>query len=91
MQPEDYEEKQYEDEPESYPIDEFQLTTTPNDFNIITIISFIKSNHLFRLEMMKRLIVLVLLASTLLTGCNTARGFGEDIKHLGNSISRAAS
>ncbi|EEQ6137690.1 TPA: lipoprotein antitoxin entericidin A [Escherichia coli] len=37
------------------------------------------------------LIVLVLLASTLLTGCNTARGFGEDIKHLGNSISRAAS
>ncbi|BCS63910.1 hypothetical protein EC51104_4925 [Escherichia coli] len=38
--------------------------------------------------MMKRLIVLVLLASTLLTGCNTARGFGEDIKHLGNSISR---
>ncbi|EES1108413.1 TPA: entericidin A/B family lipoprotein, partial [Escherichia coli] len=23
--------------------------------------------------------------------CNTARGFGEDIKHLGNSISRAAS
>lgn len=38
--------------------------------------------------MMKRLIVLVLLASALLTGCNTARGFGEDIKHLGNSISR---
>lgn len=37
------------------------------------------------------LIVLVLLASALLTGCNTARGFGEDIKHLGNSISRAAS
>ncbi|WP_117266403.1 lipoprotein antitoxin entericidin A, partial [Klebsiella pneumoniae] len=35
--------------------------------------------------MMKRLIVLVLLACTLLTGCNTARGFGEDIKHLGNS------
>ncbi|EFW1311622.1 entericidin A/B family lipoprotein, partial [Shigella flexneri] len=24
-------------------------------------------------------------------GCNTACGFGEDIKHLGNSISRAAS
>ncbi len=46
---------------------------------------------LFRSEMMKHLILLVLLASTLLTGCNTARGFGEDIKHLGNSISRAAS
>ncbi|HEB1803074.1 lipoprotein antitoxin entericidin A [Escherichia albertii] len=41
--------------------------------------------------MMKRLILLALLASTLLTGCNTARGFGQDIKHLGNSISRAAS
>lgn len=40
--------------------------------------------------MMKRLIVLVLLASTLLTGCNTARGFGEDIKHLGNSIALPA-
>ncbi|ENR8362298.1 entericidin A, partial [Escherichia coli] len=24
-------------------------------------------------------------------GCNTARSFGEDIKHLGNSISRTAS
>ncbi|MFQ1744463.1 DUF262 domain-containing protein [Aeromonas veronii] len=30
-------------EDESYPINEFQLTTTPNDFNILTIISFIKS------------------------------------------------
>ena len=44
--------------------------------------------------MMKRLlslVMLILFASTLLTGCNTARGFGEDIKHLGNSISHAAS
>lgn len=44
--------------------------------------------------MMKRLLGLVtlaLLAASLLTGCNTARGFGEDIKHLGNSISHAAS
>ncbi|NOJ14200.1 DUF262 domain-containing protein [Vibrio splendidus] len=31
-------------ESESYPINEFQLTTTPNDFNISTIISFISSN-----------------------------------------------
>lgn len=30
-------------ETESYPINEFQLTTTPNDFNISTIISFIGS------------------------------------------------
>ncbi|MFH3160304.1 lipoprotein antitoxin entericidin A [Citrobacter portucalensis] len=44
--------------------------------------------------MMKRLLGLVMLllfTSTLMTGCNTARGFGEDIKHLGNSISLAAS
>ncbi|EBZ0106103.1 entericidin, EcnA/B family [Salmonella enterica subsp. enterica] len=27
----------------------------------------------------------------LLTACNTARGFGEDIQHLGHAISRAAS
>ncbi|UMX56391.1 entericidin A [Escherichia coli] len=43
--------------------------------------------------MKRSVIVLVfcLLCSALLTGCNTARGFGEDIKHLCNSISRAAS
>ena len=44
--------------------------------------------------MMKRLLGLVMLllfTSTLLTECMTARGFGEDIKHLGNSISHAAS
>lgn len=44
--------------------------------------------------MMKRLlglITLLLLTASLLTGCNTARGFGEDIQHLGNSISHAAS
>ncbi|MEY0004510.1 DUF262 domain-containing protein [Providencia sp. PROV216] len=28
---------------DSYPLDEFRLTTTPNDFNIMTIISFIES------------------------------------------------
>jgi entericidin A len=47
-----------------------------------------------RAGMMKRLLSLValfLLTATLLAGCNTARGFGEDIKHLGNSISHAAS
>ncbi|EMU8159972.1 entericidin A/B family lipoprotein [Salmonella enterica] len=44
--------------------------------------------------MMKRfisLVALVLLTSTLLTACNTARCFGEDIQHLGHAISRAAS
>ena len=44
--------------------------------------------------MMKRLlslVALILVATTLLVGCNTARGFGEDIKHLGSSISHAAS
>ncbi|AXD45259.1 entericidin A/B family lipoprotein [Salmonella enterica] len=33
---------------------------------------------IFRASMMKR-------------ACNTARGFGEDIQHLGHAISRAAS
>ncbi len=32
-----------ETEDDSYPLDEFNLTTTPNDFNIMTIISFIES------------------------------------------------
>jgi len=43
--------------------------------------------------MMKRLIrlfVLMVVAGAMLAGCNTARGFGEDVKHLSNSISRAA-
>lgn len=38
-----------------------------------------------------RLFALSLVACVILTGCNTARGFGEDIRHLGNSISHAAS
>ncbi|MET6679470.1 entericidin A/B family lipoprotein [Citrobacter amalonaticus] len=37
------------------------------------------------------LVTLIFLTASLLAGCNTARGFGEDIKHLGNSISHAAS
>ena len=44
--------------------------------------------------MMKRLLSLValfLIPTPLLAGCNTARGFGEDIKHLGSTISHAAS
>jgi len=34
---------QIEKEDEGYPLNEYQLTTTPNDFNILTIISFIES------------------------------------------------
>jgi len=30
------------------------------------------------------------LLTFLLSGCNTARGFGEDIQHLGGAIERAA-
>lgn len=30
------------------------------------------------------------LISLFLSGCNTARGFGEDIQHLGGAIERAA-
>jgi len=33
-----------EKEEEGYPLNEYQLTTTPNDFNILTIISFIESS-----------------------------------------------
>lgn len=39
-----YEEELFSEmEDDSYPLDEFSLTTTPNDFNIMTIISFIES------------------------------------------------
>lgn len=44
--------------------------------------------------MMKRTIKILLilaLSSTILSGCNTARGVGEDIKSLGHVISHAAS
>lgn len=43
--------------------------------------------------MMKRfakLVSLILLGCALLSGCNTARGVGEDIQSLGHVISRAA-
>ncbi|WP_071846643.1 entericidin A/B family lipoprotein [Tatumella saanichensis] len=43
--------------------------------------------------MKKRLIPLTLLCliTFTLSGCNTFRGFGEDVSHLGNAISRVAS
>lgn len=41
--------------------------------------------------MMKRFIVFVLFVSTLFTGCNIVRGFGEDIKYFGNFIFRVVS
>lgn len=37
------EELEIEKEDEGYPLNEYQLTTTPNDFNILTIVSFIES------------------------------------------------
>ncbi|WP_114192046.1 entericidin A/B family lipoprotein [Edaphovirga cremea] len=37
------------------------------------------------------LIVVSMLMLLSLSGCNTARGFGEDIQHLGGVISRGAS
>ncbi|WP_054114116.1 DUF262 domain-containing protein [Marinagarivorans algicola] len=39
----DTEELDIENEDEGYPLNEYQLTTTPNDFNILTIVSFIES------------------------------------------------
>ncbi len=43
--------------------------------------------------MMKRTltIILTIVVASLLSGCNTARGMGEDIQSLGHVISRAAS
>lgn len=43
--------------------------------------------------MIKKIVVLALMVSALvaLSGCNTARGFGEDVQHLGGTISRVAS
>jgi len=35
-------------------------------------------------------LLVTFLLSLLLSGCNTARGFGEDIQHLGGAIERAA-
>ena len=34
----------FEPEDDSYPMNDFQLTTTPNDFNVSTIVSFINSS-----------------------------------------------
>ncbi|MFO3904472.1 entericidin A/B family lipoprotein [Enterobacter hormaechei] len=38
-----------------------------------------------------KILLLMVLASVLLSGCNTARGVGEDIRSLGHAISHAAS
>jgi len=35
-------------------------------------------------------LLVTLLFSLLLSGCNTVRGFGDDIQHLGGAIERAA-
>ncbi|MEA9389811.1 entericidin A/B family lipoprotein [Acerihabitans sp. TG2] len=40
---------------------------------------------------MLKLMVIAVLMMTTLSGCNTARGFGEDIQHLGGAISRGVS
>ncbi len=38
---------------------------------------------------MKKLCILVILASVALTGCNTVRGFGQDVEKAGESIQKA--
>ena len=38
-----------------------------------------------------KLLLLLLLSGSLVTGCNTARGVGEDIQSLGHAISHAVS
>jgi entericidin A len=37
------------------------------------------------------IILMMIIAGSLLSGCNTARGVGEDIQELGHIISHAAS
>lgn len=46
-----------------------------------------------RISMIKKalLVVVSLLILMSLSGCNTFRGFGEDVQHLGGAISRTAS
>ncbi len=46
-------ELEIEIEDEGYPLNEYQLTTTPNDFNILTIISFIES-RVFKIPSFQR-------------------------------------
>lgn len=36
-------------------------------------------------------IILAFIGASLLTGCNTTRGFGQDVSATGHAISRAAS
>lgn len=38
-----------------------------------------------------KIILMTMIVSALLSGCNTARGVGEDIRSLGNAISHSAS
>jgi len=38
-----------------------------------------------------KILLMLTLSSAILSGCNTARGVGEDIKSLGHAISHAAS
>jgi len=38
-----------------------------------------------------KILLMLVLSSAILSGCNTARGVGEDIKDLGHVISHAAS
>lgn len=54
--------------------------------------------RLYRLKLQARkmsptlkLLLLLLLSGSLLAGCNTARGVGEDIQSLGHAISHAVS
>ena len=46
-------ELEIDEEKEDYPLDEYQLTTTPNDFNIITIVNFIDSS-VFKIPVFQR-------------------------------------
>ncbi|QJT78756.1 entericidin A/B family lipoprotein [Kosakonia sp. MUSA4] len=43
------------------------------------------------MKRLTKILLLMLISSALLSGCNTARGVGEDIQSLGHAISHAVS
>jgi entericidin A len=42
-----------------------------------------------KMNRMAKYFLFIALLATFLSGCNTTRGFGEDLQHLGGAIERA--
>jgi len=59
----------------------------------LAVARFAHHRRLHKAGKMSRLIkhlLFITLLTTVLTGCNATRGFGEDLQHLGGAIERAA-